>query len=219
MSHQRHLITLVGAGLLGLTTLAGCASPTTSAETSDAPTASASATPNCTTQIGSTTRELIPGYYRITDTVDGDTLRVQRINADCSMAPEETVRLLGINAPEVAHGSNGTDECGGPQAKARMENLADNTLMVKLIPDKNSAATDKYSRTLAYVESYDPELPAATEDFGASMVEDGYAAPWAPSGVTHPTRMAHYEQLWSTAVAEKRGNAGGCPIDQLEKHG
>lgn len=221
MSHHRHLALLVGTTLLSLAALTGCSTGAHNTSTSPSPArASASAPEHCTAEVGSKTVPTIPGDYHVTKVVDGDTLRVHQIKPDCSTGPEQTVRVLGINAPEIAHGTHGTDECGGESSLDFMQNKVANSYMVKLVPDHNSSKQDKYGRILAYVETVNakhPDTPGT--DIGAEMVKEGYAAPWAPAGVQAPERMGDYQAMWDQAKADQLGNIPACPLDQLEAHG
>lgn len=78
-------------------------------------------------------------------TLDGDTFETE---------DGETIRLLGVNAPEIEHPDQ-AEECWGPEAAAwAAETLTGQT--VRLGFDKT--CTDTYGRTLAYVWTVgDPE--------------------------------------------------------------
>src|SRR4051812_3247557 len=55
----------------------------------------------------------------VAQVIDGDTVRI-RIGPDST---EETVRLLGIDAPEVAHGATTQPAHWGPQSAAYLKEL------------------------------------------------------------------------------------------------
>jgi micrococcal nuclease len=74
--------------------------------------------------------------------IDGDTLVIKSGEADV------TVRLLGIDTPEVAHHGN-LDECGGPEAAVRLKEMLPPGTSVQMARD--SEARDAYGRLLAYV--------------------------------------------------------------------
>ncbi len=77
----------------------------------------------------------------------------------------ETVRLLGIDTPEVAHHDE-PGECFGPEAAERAAVLMPAGSVVALYRDVEPR--DRYGRLLAYV--------AATEVMiNAVLVEEGYA--------------------------------------------
>lgn len=105
--------------------------------------------------------------------IDGDTVVVK--TADGS---EETVRLLGIDAPEIKHKDqpDSKDECGGQEAKAALEEFLPQGTPVRVqvendLSDKEIAKVDKlhiqpvaqpdridkYGRTLAYLVKTEPE--------------------------------------------------------------
>jgi len=73
-------------------------------------------------------------------TLDGDTFQV----AECG---GESVRLLGINAPEIAHNSSEIDECWGPEAA---QWAADHVTGLTLRLEFDATCQDTYDRTLAY---------------------------------------------------------------------
>lgn len=83
--------------------------------------------------------------------LDGDTLRL----GDCN---GEDIRLLGINAPEIAHDGNPA-ECYG-DASGRW--LSDLLLNQKVTLRFDDTCTDTYGRTLAYVYH---TLPGTTDEY------------------------------------------------------
>ncbi len=96
-------------------------------------------------------------------TLDGDTLEVGACGA-------ESVRLLGIDSPEIAHDSTEVDQCFGPEAAAWM---ADRLVGVDVRLEFDAECADTYGRTLAYVWTTD-------EDGTETLVNDeilraGYA--------------------------------------------
>lgn len=78
--------------------------------------------------------------------LDGDTVQVGSCGG-------ESIRLLGINAPEIAHEGNAA-ECWGPEAGAW---LADLLLGQEITLRFDEVCLDKYGRTLAYIYLTDPE--------------------------------------------------------------
>lgn len=79
-----------------------------------------------------------PRYRGVERIPDGDTIH---------LADGTEVRVIGINAPEVAHRDDPA-EAGGPQARRFLKALvADNRVRLALGPE----TTDKYGRTLAHV--------------------------------------------------------------------
>lgn len=84
----------------------------------------------------------LPPQAAVVDVIDGDTLVVRSGHED------HTVRLLGIDTPEVAHHGN-PDECGGPEAAERLRALLPPGTSVQLARDLQPR--DAYGRLLAYV--------------------------------------------------------------------
>lgn len=80
-------------------------------------------------------------------TLDGDTVQM-------GVCGGESVRLLGVSAPEIAHDSSEIDECFGPEAAAWMAARLDGE-DVRLEFDAECA--DQYERTLAYVWTVDQD--------------------------------------------------------------
>ena len=74
----------------------------------------------------------------VTEVVDGDTIRLNT---------GETVRYIGINAPEIAH-KNSKPQCFGVQATDENTRLVLNK-RVTLMPDVSDK--DKYGRLLRFV--------------------------------------------------------------------
>lgn len=97
----------------------------------------------------------------VTKVVDGDTLKVD-INGG-----EETVRLIGIDTPELAR-SGKAAECFAKQAQARLKSLAEGK-SVNLEADSSQADQDRYGRLLRYV------LTTEGENLNLTMIKDGYA--------------------------------------------
>jgi micrococcal nuclease len=84
---------------------------------------------------------------RVTAVVDGDTLRVE----DLGGRQLGRVRLLGIDAPEVAHPPEPA-ECYADQATDVLDELAPAGSTVQLVIDSGRPDTDRYNRLLRYVD-------------------------------------------------------------------
>jgi micrococcal nuclease len=114
--------------------------------------------------------------------LDGDTIGVQGSEAD-GADPEgapscatESVRLLGVDAPEVAHDPDPAD-CYGDEAAAYLSNLVSNAT-VRL--EFDSECYDTYRRSLAYVylvpDPGDDDTGSADEVFvNEDLIVRGYA--------------------------------------------
>jgi micrococcal nuclease len=91
--------------------------------------------------------------YRVVDVLDGDTIVVRRRGA-----PDETVRILGVDTPETHHPRKPV-QCFGPEAAAHSASRLFGRV-VRLEDDVERH--DVYGRRLAYVwldgELYEREL-------------------------------------------------------------
>ena len=132
------------------------------------------------------------------------------------------VRLIGIDAPEMRP----TPECYGPEATARLRELAGPGSRVWVAPDQDS--WDRYRRRLFFVWTADGRL------LNYDLVAEGYADAirvrpnvtywpllrqaaadakaaqrglWAAAG---PLRAWSYPRAWRTAVS-CHGRRGGAP--------
>jgi micrococcal nuclease len=139
---------------------------------------------------------------RIVRVIDGDTLRVR-----LSSGRQLTVRLIGIDTPETKRPGVAV-ECGGTPASAYMQRLAFSRgrgRAVTLVGDPSQDATDRYGRTLAYVDA------AGTGDLGQLMLRAAWASVYVfeqPFG-----RLARYEAAAGQAKARSAGVWGRCGGD------
>lgn len=99
------------------------------------------------------------GPHRVQSVVDGDTIKVTRAGRTT------TVRLLGVDTPEVADPRKPV-QCFGKEASTRTRTLLSGQ-SVYLEPGPE--AVDKYGRTLAYVWDTNQGL------VNLQLVADGYA--------------------------------------------
>lgn len=90
---------------------------------------------------------------RVTAVVDGDTLRVE----DLRGREIGRVRLLGIDAPEVAHPPTPA-ECYATDATRMLERLAPVGSTVELATDSSEPNRDRYDRLLRYVDHNDVDV-------------------------------------------------------------
>ncbi|MFA5291872.1 MAG: thermonuclease family protein [Phycisphaerae bacterium] len=94
--------------------------------------------------------------------IDGDTIKVD-IGGET-----ETVRLIGIDTPEIANSQNTGQEYFGTEAAQYTKQLIENKL-VYLIPDPMQSDRDKYGRILRYVFLKDGTF------INAKLIREGYA--------------------------------------------
>lgn len=126
----------------------------------------------------------------VTYVYDGDTIKVG----------EETVRLLGVDAPEVAwkkYGKKG--ECYGPEAKAYLEKRVLGK-RVKLQSDPKADSRDKYGRTLAYVSIRGRLI-------NQELIRQGYAQVLRYFPFTKKQAFLRQQEK---AIAERRGLWKSC---------
>lgn len=103
-----------------------------------------------------------PPLYRVVKVIDGDTIKVD-------VAGEiETVRLIGIDTPEIAGPRNPQDDYFGPEAAQYTKQLLKKQ-SVYLIPDPMQSNRDKYNRLIRYVFLEDGTL------VNAKLIAEGYA--------------------------------------------
>lgn len=86
---------------------------------------------------------VVDGEFSVTRVIDGDTIVVSDQNG------EITVRLIGIDTPELAHAGNPV-ECFAEAAKQQMVELVSGKT-VTLESDPTQSDLDKYGRSLRYV--------------------------------------------------------------------
>ncbi len=131
----------------------------------------------------------------VIEVVDGDTLVVR------SSGRTETIRLIGIDTPEVAHHGMPA-ECFGPEATDRLRALLPPGSIVTLAVGVEPR--DAYDRLLAYVAT--PDIA----DVASVLAREGFARELAISpnlgtadGIAEAVTAARTEQLglWSSCAA------------------
>jgi micrococcal nuclease len=105
-----------------------------------------------------------PGFYRVTEVYDGDTIAV---NMD---GRTEKVRMIGVDTPET-HKPNSPVECGGPEASDFSKTTL-NGAEVRLEADPTNQNRDRYDRLLRYVYLPDGRL------FNELLITEGYGTPY-----------------------------------------
>lgn len=132
---------------------------------------------------------------RVTSVVDGDTIKVRLVSGKV-----RTVRLLGIDTPEVYGGV----ECGGRQASALTKKLLPIGTKVKLTSDPTQDKVDRYGRILRYVTRKPGGL-----DVDRRLVKAGWAKVYVYAGVPFE-RTASYRKAQRSAKRHDRGIWGIC---------
>lgn len=122
--------------------------------------------------------------------IDGDTFETET---------GEKVRLIGINAPEIA-------DIFGKEAKQHLANLIDQKT-IYLQPDNISKDRDKYSRLLRYVI-------LDGKDINKQMLLDGFATAYLKY---HFSKFAEYREAQITASNDNVGMWGNANIVEINK--
>lgn len=180
------------------TTVSDAAVPTTVATPPSRSTSTAaSSTASLPTPRPSSSLAVPAGTYTVAWVLDGDTVAVdnaagQRIG---------TVRLLGMDAPELAH--NGVPaECWSVQSSEALRKL----LLgkdVRLVDDSR-AKRDRFGRRLGYLE-------VAGQDVTTLMVRAGHAREFHLASTGPNDRTPTYLQAQRAAQAAKAGLWAACP--------
>ena len=138
------------------------------------------------------------GTYRVQWVSDGDTIVV----ADGQGTRLGSVRILGLNAPELAH--NGSPaECYGVAARDRLRGLLQD-MEIQLVDDSRAPARDRFGRRLAYVE-------VGGQDVSALMIREGFAVEFHLPSAGPGDRSAVYARAEDAAAAARRGIWAACP--------
>lgn len=129
----------------------------------------------------------------VVSVADGDTLDVTTPSGAV-----ETVRIIGIDTPEVYGGR----ECGGPAASAAMKGMASGQ-RVRVVSDPTQDRRDRYGRLLAYIDK-------GSQDLGLTMVRRGLASAYPYDGPFQ--RYPEYEQADRQARNQARGSWKHCDL-------
>lgn len=147
--------------------------------------------------------------------IDGDTITVEPTAQLEQIMPvgeqendpqnERSIRLLGIDAPEMNYRSAEDIECGAQEATDFAEDLLAEGEPVRVVFDEDADTVDVYGRGLAYIEVADGI------DVGLALVEAGHAEAWYPDSAPEPSRFQKYEQATTAAQQDEEGLWGACP--------
>ncbi len=137
-----------------------------------------------------------PGLYPVVHVNDGDTIIVQLPSG------EETVRLLGVDTPEVKDPRKPV-QCFGPEASLHTKQIMAGQ-SVRLEADPTDSDRDKYGRLLRYVYLPDGTL------YNAELIQDGYGFAYT---VFPLTKLDQFRQLEHQAQAAYKGLWGACNVN------
>lgn len=140
--------------------------------------------------------------------IDGDTIAVAPVEGVLpgtnAAGDEHSVRMLGIDTPEMNFHDPADPECGAEEATEHLEELLPVDHDVILTFDEKADHTDRYDRSLAYVANL------GLDDINLAMVADGYAEPWYPKSAPEPTRVPEYTKAAEKAEADNLGSYAEC---------
>ena len=134
---------------------------------------------------------------RVTTVADGDTF-----TGKDGSGRKVKVRILSIDAPELAHDGNKA-ACGSKEAAARLRELVADE-QVRVVADPKADAFDRYGRRLGYLE-------LDGRDIGLKLIEEGLVAAWYPSSEPRPQRFEAYSAAERTARDQRAGSWDRCP--------
>lgn len=134
-----------------------------------------------------------PGYYRVTDFADGDTISVD-MNGQI-----ERIRMIGVDTPET-HDPRKAVQCYGEAASAFTKQLIGNQ-PVRLASDPLSTNRDRYNRLLRYAYLPDGRLVEA------EIIKQGFGFAYTsfPFG-----KSDEFKQLQASAQSQNAGLWGSC---------
>ncbi len=163
------------------------------------------------------------GRWRVSEVVDGDTLRVRRTDGSRT----ETVRLIGVDTPETKDPDKGV-ECGGPEATAGALFLTfaqprdadgDSVLdreggtgaLVELQTDRSQDVRDRHGRALAFVDVV-ADIPPAAGTTGFDVGKTLIVAGLSPAYVFEDrfARLGQYQAAEHEAREANRGSWAAC---------
>ena len=126
--------------------------------------------------------------YRVTSVVDGDTIKIDYSGIETSL------RLIGINAPEI-NNSYTMVQCYGTESAKYLTGLLSGK-SVKIEVDPTQDSVDDYNRLLRYVY-------LEGEDIGLKMVSGGYAREYTYNNPYN--KQSEYKNAEASAKQNKNG--------------
>jgi micrococcal nuclease len=128
----------------------------------------------------------IAGEYQVSRVVDGDTIIVKK--GDIKL----TIRLVGIDAPEISHGKH---EPGQPFSQQSTKHLAG--LVLNKPVDIKSHGPDRYGRTLG-------EVFLDGNNINLEMVKSGLAEVYRGT----PAKGQNMEPYWKAEEEARKAGKG-----------
>lgn len=134
-----------------------------------------------------------PGYYKVTEFADGDTITVD-MNGTA-----EKIRFIGVDTPET-HDPRKAVQCYG-QAAADFTKRFIGQQSVRLEADPTNTNRDRYNRLLRYVYLENGSL------VNAEIIKQGYGFAYTSFPFTKLEEFRSYQQQ---AQQQKLGLWGSC---------
>lgn len=131
---------------------------------------------------------------RVLRVIDGDTVKVKLL----PRGPKRSVRLIGIDTPEVYGGV----ECGGKAASRSAKRMLPRRTRVLLISDPSQDYKDRYGRLLRHVHK-------GKKDINRVQVRKGHAEVYVYGGNPFK-RVEPYRKAQRSAMRADRGMWGRC---------
>ena len=136
-----------------------------------------------------------PGYYRVVNFSDGDTISVDMNGT------EEKIRMIGVDTPETHHPSKPV-QCFGRAASAFTKEFI-GTKPVRLEADPLNDNRDRYGRLLRYVYTPDGKM------LNRELIAQGYGFAYTSFPLE---KSDEFQKLEDNARDKNLGLWGGCEI-------
>ncbi|MBW6440745.1 thermonuclease family protein [Patescibacteria group bacterium] len=137
-------------------------------------------------------------FFKIVKVIDGDTIIV-RVSGE-----DETIRLIGINTPEIVDPRRPV-ECFGMEASNKAKEMLSGKF-IRLEKDSLVDDKDKYGRSLRYVFFEDGT------NFGKIIIQEGYAYEYS-----YENKIYKYQEEFQQAEDSARKNKRGLWADGVCK--
>jgi micrococcal nuclease len=132
---------------------------------------------------------------KVLKVIDGDTIKVSLNNR------EDTVRLIGIDSPEILD-KNKTVQCFGKEASDKAKEILNGKTII-LESDPTQGERDEYGRLLRYVFLEDGT------NFDKFMISEGYAREYTFKGNSYKYQ-SEFIQAEKKAKGLNKGLWGSC---------
>lgn len=141
-----------------------------------------------------------PGYYRVVEFADGDTISVDMNGRT------ERIRMIGVDTPETRDPRKAVQCFGQAASDYTKQLIGDNP--VRLEADEQSTNRDRYNRLLRYV--YLPDGKLVQEE----IIRNGYGFAYTNFPFT---KLDYFKQLESDARAQGKGLWSSCQPARTER--